>query len=579
MKNTTKMTCWMMTMTKLKKQPSKTSIPNAVTNYISRCKKNKKVVNIERLKLFKLVEDTIFPKVQSGELYFNHDMIRQFIRFTNKYYFPLQPFQKFLISFIFLYESDGDAAYYEEFFIMMGRGGGKNGLISALSHFFISKFHGIRKYDGAVVANSEEQAETSFEEIYDAIDRDKTGKLESLFPKNKEVIISDSTKSKFKFYTSNPKTKDGGRQGFVIFDEIHQYENSELVNVFTSGLGKKKDPRTFFIGTDGTVRDGYLDNMKRIGRNILDGEFPTSRMFVFICKLDEEDEVKDIEMWQKANPMFEEPLGSYAKVLFKRVKSEYDKFDYDSTARSTFMTKRMNLPEEDPEKIVAKWEDILKTNRPMPLLNNRIAIVGVDYASVKDFAAVGFLFRIDNNYVWHSHSFARKEFLDKVNIGPSDQIPNWEKDGLITVVDAPTIAPELLTEWVQKEMKRLNLRVHKVMIDRFRYDITRPAFEGAGFELEPLNYMPSVHAQLAPRIETIFSNHQVIWGDNPLMRWYTNNTAVKIKKDGNKEYIKKDPVRRKTDGFHAFIHALFKSDEIVNKDIKKSMDLLDRMLG
>lgn len=556
---------------------NKNGIPSYVTEYIKSYKQKKIVLNIERIKLFKMLENTIFEKVKNNELYFDETHIQNCIDFAEKWYFSLQPFQKFIISFIFLYHSHNQRAYYKEFLIMMGRGGGKNGLISVISHYLISELHGVENYTGSVVANSEEQAKTSFEEIYDAINRAEL--LQKAFYKTKVEIKSNRTNSKFKFHTANPKTKDGGRQGFVIFDEIHAYESSDLVNVYTSGMGKIKDSRKFYIGTDGYVRDGYLDNMKSIATNILDGEHPDSKMFVFICKLDDDNEVGNKENWEKANPMFTKPMSEYGEILYEEVLEEFMKFDYDSTARAEFMTKRMNLPEEDLEKIVASWEDILKTNRPMPLLNNRTAIVGVDYASVKDFAAVGFLFRVDNNYVWHSHSFARKEFLDKVNIGPSDQIPIWEDAGLITVVDAPTIAPELLTEWVVKEMKRLNIRVHKVMIDRFRYDITRPAFENVGLELEPLNYMPSIHAQISPRVETIFSNHQVIWGDNPLMRWYMNNTAVKIKKDGNKEYIKKDPIRRKTDGFHAFLHALYRSDEVVNKDIKKSMDQLDRMLS
>lgn len=46
------------------------------------------------------------------------------------------------------------------------------------------------------------------------------------------------------------------------------------------------------------------------------------------------------------------------------------------------------------------------------------------------------------------------------------------------------------------------------------------------------------------------------------MRWYTNNVLVKIKKDGNKEYEKKEPVRRKTDGFQCLIHGLYRVDEL-----------------
>ena len=37
-----------------------------------------------------------------------------------------------------------------------------------------------------------------------------------------------------------------------------------------------------------------------------------------------------------------------------------------------------------------------------------------------------------------------------------------------------------------------------------------------------------------------------------MMRWYTNNTYVKEDKLGNRTFLKKESVRRKTDGFHAF---------------------------
>lgn len=561
----------------MKPEKSTKQINHYVTDYIQYCNRNKKIINLDRFKLFKHLDNTIFKKVKSGELYFDDDQIEQCITFIERWHFKLRPFQKFLIAFIFLYHKKNGRAYYKEFLWVMGRGAGKNGLISGIAHYLISGLHGVDNYHGTVVANSEKQAKTSYNDIHNTINNDRSKKLRQLFPSTKTETLSKSTSAIFDFATSNPNTKDGGRQGFLVFDEIHQYETSELINVFRSGLGKVRDGRTFYIGTEGYVRDGYMDMQKSIAESILDGEHPESKLFPFICKIDEREEYENPDLWPKSNPMLEPPHSEYAEILLEEIHEEFMKLQYDPSGMIEFITKRMNLPEEDPTATVTSFDNIMKANRPMPLLNNRTAIVGVDYANTTDFAAVGFLFRIDNDYVWHSHQFARKGFLDKVKLKPP--IKEWEKDGLLTIVDRPTIDPELLVEWVQKEMKQLNIRVHKVMIDRFRYDITRKAFEDAAFELEPLNYMPSVHAQMSPRIELIFNNHQVIWGDNPLMRWNTQNTAVKIKKDGNKEYIKKDPIRRKTDGFHAFLHALFKSDEIVQKDIKKSMDALDRMLG
>ena len=51
------------------------------------------------------------------------------------------------------------------------------------------------------------------------------------------------------------------------------------------------------------------------------------------------------------------------------------------------------------------------------------------------------------------------------------------------------------------------------------------------------------------------------------MRWYTFNVYVNIKKDGNKVYEKKDEHRRKTDGFQAFVHAMYKAGELLNDEV------------
>ncbi|PEC57519.1 terminase, partial [Bacillus wiedmannii] len=61
----------------------------------------------------------------------------------------------------------------------------------------------------------------------------------------------------------------------------------------------------------------------------------------------------------------------------------------------------------------------------------------------------------------------------------------------------------------------------------------------------------------------------------PLMRWYTNNVYVHIRKDGNKEYLKKDEFKRKTDGFQAFIHALWQADNILEEEVEFMLDEID----
>lgn len=152
---------------------------------------------------------------------------------------------KFLTCFIFLRYKDTNDLVFDEFFLYMARGAGKNGFVSALVNYFISELHGIDFYNVSIVANSEKQAKTSFTEVYNVIDMNDD--LKAYFKHQKAVIESIDTKSIFQFHTSNASTKDGLRDGCVVYDEVHEYENNEVVDVFSGGLGKVKDSREFLL--------------------------------------------------------------------------------------------------------------------------------------------------------------------------------------------------------------------------------------------------------------------------------------------------------------------------------------------
>ncbi|UBH07851.1 terminase large subunit [Macrococcus armenti] len=544
-----------------------------VDYYINQWKDGKIILNQERIDLINYLQTYIYSR---DDVFFDEEMIDNCIKFIERWYFPTLPFQRFIISNVFLIDKTTNEAFFTELAIFMGRGGGKNGLISAISDFLSTPLHGIKEYHISIVANSEEQAKTSFDEIRNILienNRNKTGKtMNAPYEVSKTEILNRSTKSIIRYNTSNTKTKDGGREGCVIFDEIHYFMGPEMVNVKRGGLGKKKNRRTFYISTDGFIREGYMDSMKDKIKSVLAGKVKNSRLFPFYCKLDNPQEVDDMTKWEKANPMLHKPLSDYAKTLKSTIEEEYYDLPFNRSNRPEFMTKRMNLPEVDLEKVIAPWEEILATNRPIPDLRGRPCIGGLDFANIRDFASVGLLFRNGDDYIWISHSFVRQGFLDTVNL--EAPIPKWEKEGLLTIVDDDVIEIDYIVRWFESMREKYGLE--KVIADNYRTDIVRKAFKDAGIELEVIRNPKAIHGLLAPRIDTAFAKHNVIYGDNALMRWFTNNVAVKITPNGNKEYIKKDEVRRKTDGFMAFVHALYRADDIVDINLEETFDLIDK---
>ena len=411
-----------------------------VQDYIDLFQSGKIKLNRERIQLLDYIQQHVLTR---NDIYFDDELIENYIKFTEKWYFKMDAFQKFLAAFIFLYYKADRSVFYDQFFYFMARGAGKNGLISSVAHFLISPLHGIEKYNISIVANSELQAKTSFKEIYEAIGSHET--LKSMFYRTKLLIASRQTNSELQFHTSNASTKDGLRDGAVIYDEVHQYENFDVVNVFSSGLGKIPNSREFFIGTDGYIREGFLDKLKERAKAILEGKELNDSLFPFICKLDSPEEVDDPDQWEKANPMFSEPRSDYAKDLYKKVLNQFHQLATNPSGRAEFMTKRMNLPETDLTASVAAWEDILATDRPMPDLKHRTCIGGLDFASIKDFAAVGLLFKVGEDYVWKTHSFVRRGFLDTVKL--KVPIQEWEQQGLLTILDGPVIEIKYIVDW------------------------------------------------------------------------------------------------------------------------------------
>ena len=59
---------------------------------------------------------------------------------------------------------------------------------------------------------------------------------------------------------------------------------------------------------------------------------------------------------------------------------------------------------------------------------------------------------------------------------------------------------------------------------------------------------PSDLMKVSPVINSAFVTRHFVWGDDPMLRWYTNNTK-KVVSGVNLTYGKIEPNYRKTDGF------------------------------
>lgn len=496
---------------------------------------------------------------ETEDIYIDRAQLSNYMKICEKYIpFELFPWQKFVIALHdCTYWRGSGQVRWPDLFCMLGRGAGKDGTIAVESMCLTSPYNGIREYDVDICANNEEQAVRPVQDLTGFFEEPGTvKKIKRFYNWTKERVICTKTRSVIKGRTNSPKGKDGLRSGIVVFNEIHQYPNYDNINVFTTGLGKKKHPRRSYYTTNGDVREGPLDDLLDEAEDILRSGADDNGLLPFICKLDSKEDVHDEANWPKANPSL-----PYLPNLLSEIRKEYRDWSKNPDRLPAFMSKRMNLPEAMKEAAVADWDSIAATNQEIPDLKGWSCTVGVDYSKTTDWMAVNFHFkngdkRYDINKAWicrDSRDITRLKCPWR----------EWAKTECLEYVDDVEIHPSIVAGYIQEMGRKYNIAM--VAIDSYRYSLLSDALSKVGISKELKNLMLVKQTDIikvVPVIDHCFLNHYFHWGNNPVLRWATNNTkTIRYGRDagadkGSFVYAKIEGKSRKTDPFMALVASM-----------------------
>ena len=506
-----------------------------LNNEIEHCKEQEDMIN-----------NIVIPVLERDDVYIDEKKIEEGLSLQKYFPYKLIEWEVFLFALIVgVFKTDGDI-FFKEVRIVVGRGSGKNGFISFLSFYFLSPYHGIKGYNIDLLANTENQAKTTFNDVYEIIKEPVNKSFENILKKNfhatKTEITGIKTKSVLRFNTSSKRGKDSKRTGCVIYDEKHEYEDTTNVNTLASGLGKVWHGREITITTNGHVRGGLLDRELDQNKDILKEYNSLNRTLVFWCRIEEESEWDKSDKWIKAIPSIND-FPSLKSTIEKEVLDMPYKLDYFPE----FMAKRMNFPIGNKDLEVATWDDILATNKKMINLEGMECVGGVDFAMTNDFVSVCLVFRTNGKYYVLQHTFVCTHSRDLKGI--KAPLNDWAEKGHLTFIEDVEVAAHLVTDWFLKMGTKYKIK--KIGFD---------AYEKKNIK----RIRPSDIMMIAPIINSIFINHNFVWGDVPILRWFTNNTK-KIVQNGNVSYGKIEPNYRKTDGFMALVNAVILAQELKEK--------------
>lgn len=525
-------------------------IPEKIKAYIDYVRSGARPMCVWQIQLANLVEQAFLTE----DIRLDETQATRYLGLQKHFPYRLLLWEEFcFLLHNCVYKPDGQLRW-PRMAIVVGRGAGKNGYLAFEDFALLTPVNGVKNYDIDIFATSEAQARVTFDDIWDILEGNKDY-FSRYFTWTKEEIRNNNTGSRLSYNTSSAKTKDGARPGKVDFDELHAYENGKLVDVAVTGLGKKKHPRRTIITTMGDVRGGPMDKLMERAEKVLSGELSDGGWLYFICRLDNDEEINDPEMWGKANPSLYDPNRP---ELLNEILEEYQEYREDPAGHAAFATKRMNRPKGDVLAQVTSWENIQAASKPVPEeeLFGCPAVGAVDYASTQDFVSAGVLILKDGMFYWLQHTWVcqQSSTLSYVKF----PLREAELRGELTMVDAVEISPDIPVAWLAEQREKYNLIL--TGIDHFRFTLLSKAFGEHGFDPDrkkgnlKLTYTPE-QSMVAPIIASAFINHKIVWGDCMIMRWFTNNATRMIDKKGNITFGKIEPKSRKTDGFMAMVMA------------------------
>ena len=139
-----------------------------INDYLEYYNKCPNVFNNER-KL--LIENIVKPTLVRDDIFFDEETYYKCIRFVERWYYLLFPYQKFVYAFVFMYKND--IPVFRTFIILEGRGNGKDGFIVPLLHFLTTQYYGVENYNIDIVATSEDQANDTYDVAYNVLENNK----------------------------------------------------------------------------------------------------------------------------------------------------------------------------------------------------------------------------------------------------------------------------------------------------------------------------------------------------------------------------------------------------------------------
>ena len=402
--------------------------------------------------------------------------------------FELLPWQRFVLGSLFGWYRVNAAGEkvrrFQKAYIETAKGSGKSPLLAGIGLFgtVADNEAGAENY---VIARNLKQTKAIFQSIDSMVEQSpdvfkRLLEMRGGSDPNRYTNTSKESSSYGSFIErSSTQTQGKGKSGpiphFIIVDEYHEHDTSDMVDFYEAGTKIRENPLTVIITNAGIGDDSPCGLEHQYAIEVAKGEKEDDSYFSYVCGLDDGDNpYRDEACWPKVNPGLPAIPGTdYLQGRVKRVSGLPSKKAGVDRLNFCIWTDAAS-PWLDLEKwIEAEVEELDET-----ALEAAPCFIGLDLSLKTDLTAGALVWSLDGSVAARVKVWTPKDTLTAR--AATDRAPyvQWAEEGHLTAVPGKTLRHDSVAKWIGEVSERYNLQ--GIAYDPAKIDLLHEQLEEQG---------------------------------------------------------------------------------------------------
>lgn len=305
-----------------------------------------------------------------------------------------------------------------------------------------------------------------------------------------------------------------------------------VVNAIEQGSSKIDDYLIVAISSEGTVRNAIGDTMKMELMKILRGELDQPWVSIWYYRLDSIDEVKQPEMWMKANPN----LGK--TVTYETYQREVDKIEKSPADKNEILAKRFGIPMEGLSYYFT-YDEIQK--HPKHSYSGMPCAMGADLSQGDDFCAFTFIFPLrDGSFGIKTRNYISQLTFDRLPAAMHLKYEEFIREGSLVVLDCTVLDMIEVYEDLDQHISDMEYDVRCVGYDPYNAKdfIARWEAENSPFGIEKVIQGSKTESVPLGELKKLSEERMLLFDEN-LMTFAMGNCIAMEDTNGNRKLLKK----------------------------------------